>query len=386
GVQFDISDRKELEEEALGAQERLLRLSRSGFLGCFDLDFIKQSFWFSSAWNTLFGLPANDVSRLHEPLWPLLDTLPSEAVDTGVRSWLETHRPESEPLIEAIMLRHQDGRGIPVLLGLSRHFSRKGELLHVVGFALPLNSDAVSALSGRPLPPAHLVAATIDSLSEAILIADAQGNVVYLNARAERLLGNPEAANGTTKIAQAFPLVHRSDYQPAHDAVGIHLASDTPNALCAEHALAPRPDRSEPLPIVWSARKTLDSEGHVSGVVIVFRDPREMSLTPEELIRTNRLETLGHLASGIASDYNNLLTTILGAISQAKEHQDFSHLTNAEKACLDAKGLSRQLLSFSRQSPSAGTSTCSANDLLRDAARLATMGCPASLRLELPDD
>jgi|GEM_PF-231881 len=385
GLQFDISERKELEEETLGAEERLHRLSGPGFLGAFDLDFVKRSFWFSDAWRALFGLPPTDLSRLNEPLWPLLDVLPADRAQGGATAWLNEHRAGDDPLIEAVTMLHRDGRGIPILLGLARTYSRKKDLLRVVGFALPLNADATATRSGRPLPPAHLVAPTLDTLTEAVLVADALGNVVYMNERAERLTGRTALVDGLLKIPQAFPLVRRSDYQPAYDAVEIQLASGQPATLCADHALAPRPERSEPLPIVWSARQTWDTRGRIAGVVIVFRDPREMSLTPEELVRTNRLETLGHLAGGIATDYNNLLTTILGAISQAKENRDFSHLASAEKACLEATGLSRQLLSFSRTAPSPGIAIFAVGELLRDAVRMVATGCPATIVFDLPE-
>ncbi len=385
GIQFDITDRKEIEEETLGAEERLRQLTSRGVIGAFDLDFLKQSHWFSDGWRALFGLPASDPTRLHEPLWPLLDVLPPEHAHAGT-AWLSEYRAGDDPVIEAVTLKHRDGRAIPVLLGLVRHFSRRKDLARVTGFALPLAIDAVSARLGRTLPPVHLLAPTLDTLTEAVLVADASGSVTYLNARAEFLTGHTARENGPLKIAQVLPLVRRSDYQPAHDAIDIQLASADPQALCADHALAPRPDHSEPLPIVWSARQVWDAKGRIAGAVIVFRDPRELSITPQEMLRTNRLESLAHLAQGIATDYNNLLTTILGALSQAKENQDFSHLVSAEKACLEATGLARQLLTFSRPAPPAGRTVCSVAEIARDAVRLAATGCPAHIAFDFPEN
>ncbi len=73
----------------------------------------------------------------------------------------------------------------------------------------------------------------------------------------------------------------------------------------------------------------------------------------EELLKTQKLESLGVLAGGIAHDFNNILTAISTNISMAKLYGDleediFEMLGDAEKASVRAKNLTQQLLSFSR--------------------------------------
>jgi len=73
----------------------------------------------------------------------------------------------------------------------------------------------------------------------------------------------------------------------------------------------------------------------------------------QDPLKFQRLESLGFLAGGIAHDFNNILTAILGNISLAKmytktDEKAFEKLAKAEKACLQAKQLSKQLLSFCR--------------------------------------
>ncbi|MCX6946176.1 MAG: ATP-binding protein, partial [Opitutales bacterium] len=116
--------------------------------------------------------------------------------------------------------------------------------------------------------------------------------------------------------------------------------------------------------------------------VIVFRDPNEMTLTPEELVKANRFESLGLLAGGIAHDFNNLLTTIMGGISLGKDTRDYSSLDDSEQACLAAKGLTRQLLTIAKGG--AGTlSVQSAQDLLADSIKLAGAGSTAEITVEV---
>ena len=75
------------------------------------------------------------------------------------------------------------------------------------------------------------------------------------------------------------------------------------------------------------------------------------SLAPEESERDRRLTALGDLAGGIAHDFNNALTSVLGSVSLARLHGGLSDslddlLSEAEQACLRARRLTRQLLTF----------------------------------------
>ncbi len=51
------------------------------------------------------------------------------------------------------------------------------------------------------------------------------------------------------------------------------------------------------------------------GVVLVFRDITETRRLEEELQRTEKLESGGFLSGGIAHEFSNLLTGILGNVT-----------------------------------------------------------------------
>ncbi len=109
------------------------------------------------------------------------------------------------------------------------------------------------------------------------------------------------------------------------------------------------------------ARRTVDvsrvsilSRGTTSvRAVVVVRDVTDRKRMEEEIVRGQRLESLGLLAGGIAHDFNNLLTGVLGNISLAKEmvspgQREYRRLEEAEKDRRQGEGLSGRLLSFSR--------------------------------------
>ncbi|NIP30916.1 MAG: PAS domain S-box protein [Candidatus Dadabacteria bacterium] len=96
-----------------------------------------------------------------------------------------------------------------------------------------------------------------------------------------------------------------------------------------------------------------DKELKVKGFHVLITDITESKKQEEELLRAQKIESLGILAGGIAHDFNNLLTGILGNISLVKvnmesDNKNFKRLTEAEKVSFRAKDLTQQLLTFSK--------------------------------------
>jgi PAS domain S-box-containing protein len=110
----------------------------------------------------------------------------------------------------------------------------------------------------------------------------------------------------------------------------------------------------------------------------IFNDVTEKKKMVEELIKAQKLESLGILAGGIAHDFNNMLTAILGNISLAKMYtnpQDIisGYLDKTEKASIRAQGLTKQLLTFSKGgSPIKTVSTVT--ELIKDATSFVLRG------------
>jgi len=74
----------------------------------------------------------------------------------------------------------------------------------------------------------------------------------------------------------------------------------------------------------------------------------------EEYLRAQKLEAIGRLASGVAHDFNNVLTVILGCSDHAIEQLEPGHPARVEteeirRASISASALTRQLLVFSRK-------------------------------------
>lgn len=95
------------------------------------------------------------------------------------------------------------------------------------------------------------------------------------------------------------------------------------------------------------------SSGVVENVICISTDITEYNKMKEEQLKASKLDSIGILAGGIAHDFNNILTVILGNISFAKisslsKEKMLKRLEEIEGACLQAKNLTNQLLTFSK--------------------------------------
>ena len=384
GIQLDIAERKEHEDLTFANEDRFHRLTQDDCMAAFDLDFTTDRHWFSPAWRTLVGGFSGEDT---DGLATFLAALPPAEAGRGAQAFFLAHAQGKDAFVDVVRLRGPDGRTLPALISAHRQIARDGELLRVVGFccALPGSLDAIG---DNPIPPA-LIGDALDALSEGLVIADQRGRVVYLNANAQRLTCTTLEKARMRPVGDVFRLIRRDSGEPAPEALDFALAGGVHPPLCDEHALICDPEAppENARRIVWSIRQVWTPEGGIAGLVLVFRDPEEMTLTPEELIKTNRLETLGIVAGGLAHDFNNLLATVLGGISHAKENHDITFLPDSERACLAAKALTKQLLIVAKGGSAATQrQTLQVGEILRDAVRLARAGANADIRIEAADE
>ncbi|MDE3172954.1 MAG: response regulator, partial [Gemmatimonadota bacterium] len=106
----------------------------------------------------------------------------------------------------------------------------------------------------------------------------------------------------------------------------------------------------------WRIEPLRDDGGGVQGAVGLAFDVTEQARLREQVLHTQRLDSIGRLAGGLAHDLNNILTAVLGytELSQQGIGDDVrSNLDEIRFAAERAAALTRQLLTFARRQKTA---------------------------------
>ncbi|MCG8346898.1 MAG: ATP-binding protein [Chloroflexales bacterium] len=108
--------------------------------------------------------------------------------------------------------------------------------------------------------------------------------------------------------------------------------------------------------------------------LVVAQDITEHKRLQEQLLQSQKMESVGRLAGGIAHDFNNILTVIksyaeLGLDMRDADDPERTDLKEILKAADRAAKLTRQLLAFARKQP-LSPQILSLNDLIGDMDRL----------------
>ena len=128
----------------------------------------------------------------------------------------------------------------------------------------------------------------------------------------------------------------------------------------------------------------------LSRVLVSFMDITGRKRIEEELLKADKLESVGILAGGIAHDFNNILTSISGNISMAKMqlkpgNKIFDLLSAAETASVKAQGLTRQLLTFARGGAPI-TEIVSIQKLIRESSLFVLQGLKSGCEFKIAEN
>jgi two-component system cell cycle sensor histidine kinase/response regulator CckA len=232
------------------------------------------------------------------------------------------------------------------------------------------------------------LAVTLKSIGDGVITTDIEGRIVLLNRAAEALTGFHQQEAQGKQLLEVFRIVNEKTRVPCGDPVKKVIDSAGMIEIESDTILIAR-DGTERI-VADSGSPIKDKDSNIIGVVLVFRDVTEKKRIDDELRKTQKLESLGILAGGIAHDYNNILTAIMANISLTKTYTQkgdriYDRLDKMEKAAIMASRLNHQLLTFSRGGAPI-KETIIVADLVRDSVTFALGGSNVKCDFEIDDD
>jgi two-component system, cell cycle sensor histidine kinase and response regulator CckA len=189
----------------------------------------------------------------------------------------------------------------------------------------------------------------LENLPLMVVILRPNGEIEYCNTRLFQFTG------------WRLPDVAGKDWVdlmvPAEERVGVRAAIETGSTsprlpVHFESALlGPKLHRRW---VAWDSTSLRNSEGKSFATVNVGRDITDFKALEAKFYQAQKLESIGRLAGGLADDFNNLLTIILGhcrVLLNGRSSSDPAHIDLSEIRNVAEKGarLTDRLFAFSRR-------------------------------------
>jgi two-component system, cell cycle sensor histidine kinase and response regulator CckA len=219
-------------------------------------------------------------------------------------------------------------------------------------------------------------AALLDEAQDAIVVRDLDGRIGYWNRSAERIYGwSADEALGR-RVDELLGI----DPTTYTEASGLLLDQGT---WVDEVTTTDKAGRQ----LIMEARWTLvsDNDGKPSSVLGIDTDITERKRIEEQFLRSQRMESIGKLAGGIAHDLNNALVPISASIELLSEDEDdplkLRLLDIMKKSAKHGADMMDQMLSFAR-GVDGKREPISIGDLIEEVRRITADTFPKSISVE----
>ena len=212
-----------------------------------------------------------------------------------------------------------------------------------------------------------------------IVITDTAGRIEYVNRRFEELTGyaRAEVMGSTPRFLQS-----------GDTAADLYAAIRAKLAHGQEYRGVFR-NKKKSGASYWAETTILpltDDDRVVRNFIGIGEDITEKREAREQVIKAQKMEAVGLLAGGVAHDFNNVLTTILGAAHLASLDADPDseigrEIAQIEIAARRARALVNQLLTFARRQPGEPRHLNLQNEIA-EVVRLIQASIPRTIRIE----
>ena len=389
----EITERKQAEEALRESKERLEFALQGGELGTWDYYPKTGTVLYSDLWAKMLEYQPDEVEstmaffteHIHPDDIQNVFGRVSKHVDGFAPSYQSEHR-----------LRTKSGRWLWVAdRGKIVERDPEGHPLRITGIITDITQrkraeEALKESQG-------LLEAAVANSPSGILIADAPDvRIRYANSAAFSIRGGDPYLLTDLEVSQ-----HATKWQTFRLDGSPFPPEDLPLSRAVLKGLTThdqeviiRDELGVDHWVVANAAPILDSEGEISAGIVVFHDITDRKIAEKEgqklqaqLQQSQKMESLGTLAGGVAHDMNNVLGAILGLASAHIGSQPYGSplhqaLDTICKATERGGKMVKSLLNFARQSP-VENNKLDMNAILREQVALLERTTLAKVRLEI---
>jgi two-component system cell cycle sensor histidine kinase/response regulator CckA len=185
--------------------------------------------------------------------------------------------------------------------------------------------------------------ALLDVLPVGLALVDRDGRFLTMNQAFRQAAG----LKGTTKPVYPGDLVVKEDKAAVADAVRRNARGP---AMSGDLAVRLVRQPAEPVALTIAGLRGIGD----APVLLLLKDNSEEAKLKRQVAQATKMQVVGQLAGGVAHDFNNILTAIIGhcdlmLMRHTPGDSDYDDIQQIKSNSNRAAGLTRQLLAFSRQ-------------------------------------
>lgn len=233
----------------------------------------------------------------------------------------------------------------------------------------------------------ELLLVTLRSIGDGVIATDKNGKVILINQTAERLLGWTQKEAFGKPLHKVFYVIDNETNRTYEDLAAITINNNKTIQLNAVMLIS---KDLKKIYINSNCAPIKSVSGESIGAVVVFQDITAKLRTDTELIKTEKMESLGILAGGIAHDFNNLLAVILANLQLAqikleRGNDIKKYLNETIETTRKASELTKQLLTFSKGGAPI-KQPASIGDLIKDTVNFCLTGSNLKCIFKISED
>ena len=185
--------------------------------------------------------------------------------------------------------------------------------------------------------------ALLDVLPIGLALVDRDGRFLTMNQAFRQAAG----IKGSALPVYPGDLVVKEDKAAVADAVRRNARGP---AMSGDLAVRLTRQASEPVALTIAGLRGLGE----ASVLLLLKDNSEEAKLKRQVAQATKMQVVGQLAGGVAHDFNNILTAIIGhcdlmLMRHTPGDSDYDDIQQIKSNSNRAAGLTRQLLAFSRQ-------------------------------------